>query len=93
MLGEWVVPLDLELGVAVASDAVEEESLLDRGDECVTDAAEHRVIWPDGQVVLSALGQPTRVVGEVPLRVVNVDPERLGDRAVHSPAAGRDVLG
>src|SRR5439155_2730034 len=93
MLGEWLVALDLELGVAVPSKAVEEERLLDSRDERMTDAAQHRVIRPDGQVVLSALGQPPRVVGEMSLRVVDVDPERLGDRAVQPPAARRDVLG
>ena len=93
VLGEWVVAFDLELGAAVAGDPVEEESLLDRGNECMTDAAEHRVVRPDGQVVLSALGQAPRVVGEVPRGVVGVDPERLGNLIVHSPSPGRDVFG
>ena len=93
MLGEWVVPFDLEVGLTVPGEAVEEDRFLDRRDEGVPDAAEHGVIGPDGQVVLPALGQLPRVVGQVALRVVDVDPERLGDRGVHSPAAGLDVLG
>ena len=62
-------------------------------DERVADAAEHGVVGPDGQVVLAALGQPARVVGEVALRVVEVDPEALGNRGVHPPAPALDVLG
>ena len=93
VLGERVVALHLELGAAVPGDAVEEDRLLDRRDERVADAAEHGVVGPDGQVVLAALGEPARVVGEVAARVVGVDPERLGDRGVRAPAPGRDVLG
>ena len=50
MLGARVVALDLEGGLAVAGDAVEEDRLLDRRHERVADAAEHRVV---GQIVRS----------------------------------------
>ena len=47
VLGERVVALDLEVGLAVPGDAVEEDRLLDRRDERVADAAEHGVVGPD----------------------------------------------
>src|SRR5215208_2145841 len=93
VLGKRVVPFYLELGLAVPGDAVEEDSFLDRRDEGVPDATEHGVIGPDSQVVLPALGQQPRVVSEVALGVIDVHPEGLGDRGVHSPAAGLDVFG
>ena len=92
VLGERVIALDLEFGPAVPGDAVEEDGLLDRGDQGVADAAEHGVVGPDGQLVLPALGQPPGVVGEVTLRVVDVDPEGLGNRGVQRPPASRDVI-
>src|SRR5215204_6936827 len=93
VLGKRVVPFDLEVGLAVPGDAVEEDRFLDRRDEGVPDATEHGVIGPDSQVVLAALGQAPRVVSEVALGVIDVDPEGLGDRGVHSPAASLDVIG
>src|SRR5829696_8304553 len=93
VLGKRVVPFDLELGLAVPGDAVEEDSFLDRRDEGVPDATQHGVIGPDSQVVLPTFGQASRVVSEVALGVVDVHPEGLGDRGVHSPAAGVDVFG
>ncbi len=74
VLGKWVVTFDLKVGLTGSGDAVEEDGFLDRGDESVADAAEYRVVRPDGQVVLPALGQPPRVMGEVTLRVLGVDP-------------------
>src|SRR5215212_1092328 len=92
VLGKGVVPFDLELGLAVAGDAVKEDGFLDRRDEGVPDATEHGVIGPDSQVVLAALGQAARVVSEVALGVIDVDLEGLGDCGVHSPAASLDVI-
>jgi hypothetical protein len=46
-----------------------------------------------GQVVLTALGEPPRVMSEVPLRVADVQSESLGDLRVHPPATGEDVVG
>ena len=92
VLGERMLALHLEVGLAVAGDPVEEERLLDRGDESVADSAEQRVVRPDRQVVLPALGEPARVVRELARRVLRVDAEALGGGRVEAPAAGLDVF-
>jgi hypothetical protein len=85
--------LTWELGPAVPGDGVEEDRLLDGRRERVADPAEHGVVRPHGEGVLPAFREPARVVGEMALGVVGVDPERRGGRRVHPPAAAVDVLG
>jgi hypothetical protein len=87
VLGERVVALHMELGVAVSRCAVEEDGFLERRDKRVPDPAEHRVVGPDREVVLATLGEPPRVVQQVALRIVRVNAERACDGGVHSPAA------
>ena len=65
VLRERMLALDLEVGLAVAGDPMEEERLLDRGDERVADSAEERVVGPDRQVVLPAFGESPRVLREL----------------------------
>ena len=92
MLGQRVLALDLEGRLRVAGDAVEEERLLDRRDERVADPAEQRVVRPDRELVLPALGQRARVVRELPLRVVAIESEARAHGRVDAPAARLDVL-
>src|SRR5258708_22229144 len=93
MLGERVVPLYLKAGLAAARDAMKEDRLLDRGDERVPYPGKPRVVWPDRQLVLSALRQPPRVIRQMALGVIDVEPERVGDGGVQPPATRLDVFG
>ena len=93
VLGERVVALRLEVERRPAGDRVEEERLLDRRDERVADPAEHGVERPDGEAVLAALLQRSRVVAQVLLGVVGVEPEALGGGRADPPAAGLHVRG
>jgi hypothetical protein len=92
VLGERVLTLGLEVGLTRARDGVEEDRLFDRGDERVADAAEHRVIRPDRQVVLAGLRQLSRVVEELTLCVVRLEADALDGVRVDAPPSGLDVL-
>ena len=83
MLREGVRALDLEVGRTRAGDGMEEDRLLDRRDERMAGAAEHGVVRPDGEPVLSAGFERARVVLEVTLRA--------GIR--RAPGPSRDVVG
>src|SRR6266508_2267874 len=65
VLGQWVVALDLEGGLALAGDLVEEDGLLDRRDERVADSAQHRVVRPYRQAVAAAGFQRPDVAEQV----------------------------
>ena len=93
MLGERVLALDLEGRPAVPGQAVEEDRLLHRRHQRVPDAPQERVVGPYRQFVLPAFGQLACVVDEVALRVVLLEPERLGHAWVDPPPAGLDVRG
>ncbi len=93
MLGQTVLALDLEVRARGPGHPVEEDRLLDRRHERMADPPEQRVVGPDRELVLAALGEPARVVGEVALGVPGVDSERGGHCRVHAPTAGRDLLG
>ena len=92
VLGQGVVALRLEVERRVAHDRVEEERLLERGDERVADPAQHRVEGPDRQVVLAALLERPRVVAKVLLGVVGIEPETGRGERVDPPAPRLDVL-
>src|SRR6266511_1827116 len=85
VLRQRVLALDLEVGLAVARDAVEEEGLLDGRDQRVPDPAEKRVVGPDRELVLAARSQPARVVEELARGVVWIDAHALADRRIHTP--------
>ena len=92
VLGQRVVSLDMEIGLAVAGDTVEIDGLLDGRDQRVADAAQHRVIGPDGEVVLAGSLQPARVIEQVPLTVLEIDAQTTRHLGVELPAALLDVL-
>ena len=87
-----VVALRLEVERRAAHDRVEEERLLERGDERVADPAQHRVEGPDRQVVLAALLECLRVVAKVLLGVVGIEPEAGCRERIDPPAPRLDVL-
>ena len=60
VLRQRVVAFRLEAWLRAARERVEEERLLHCRDERVSDAAEHRVVRPDDQLVLAARGQSSR---------------------------------
>ena len=76
-----MLALHLEVGLAVARDPVEEERLLDRRHERVADAAEQRVVRPDRQLVLAALGEASRVVAKHLARRIRARCPRLSAAA------------
>ena len=93
VLGERVVALRLEVERRRAGDRVEEERLLDRRHERVTEPPEHRVVRPDRELVLTAVRERSRVVAQVLFRVGRVEPEPLRGGRVDAPTPGFDVLG
>ena len=92
VLGQRVIALRLEVERRTAGDRMEEERFLERGDERVADPAEHGVEGPDRQVVLAALLERPRVVAEVLLGVVGIEPEPVGGRLVDPPPPRLDVI-
>ena len=58
----------------------------------MADPAQHRVVGPHGQVVLAALGQPARVVLQVALGVLGVQPAAAATSGIHPPPALGRVL-
>ena len=92
VLRERVTPLDAEVGLAETGDSVEEHGLLDCRHQRVTDAAEHRVVGPHGEVVLAGCGERARVVQQVTLPVVGVEPETASDLGIEVPATLLHVL-
>ena len=93
VLGERRVPLLLEVGLRAPRDGVEEDRLLDRRHERVTDPAQHRVVRPDRQLVLARRLERPRVVQQMALRVLGIEPEAAGHDLVDAPAARLDVVG
>ena len=92
VLGARARSLHLERRLALARDRVEEDSFLDRGDERVPDPAQHRVVRPDRQLVLAALGKTAHVVQEMPLTLVCADAESTSRIRVETPTAALDVV-
>ncbi len=93
VLGQRRVALHLEVGLRPPRDPVEEDRLLHSRDQRVADAAEQGVVRPDRQAVLAARVERAHVVEQVPLGVLGLEPERLGDGRVGPPAPGLDVGG
>ena len=76
VLGQRVVALDLEVGLAEPRATPWKKIASSTADTSAWPMPPSmRVVGPDRQVVLAALGQPARVVGEVALGVVGVDAE------------------
>ena len=87
------MPLLLEVGLRAPRHGVEEDRLLDRGHERVADAAQHRVVGPDRELVLPGGLECSRVVQEMALRVLRVEPEAASHDLVDAPAPRLDVVG
>src|SRR5215467_12191024 len=65
VLRQWAAALELESGLRLPRDGVEEDRLLDRAHERVADAAEERVEGPHRQVVLPGRGEGRDVGAQV----------------------------
>ena len=48
-----MIPFYVNIWLAQPSDRVEKYGFLNRGNQCVTDAPEHRVVGPDGKLILA----------------------------------------
>ena len=62
-----------------AGDGVEKYRLLYRRNQGMPDAAQHHMVWPDGQIVFVALFQLLGIMQQVRLAVLGGDVQAGGD--------------
>ncbi len=92
VLGQGVLPLDLDPRRGLTGDRVEEDGLLDGRHHRVADPAHHRVVGPHHERVLAPLGEAARVVKGPRLHVeAGVGGDGRRERGVHAPPSALHV--
>lgn len=92
VLGERIPTLDAVGHLALPNTGVEEDGLLDHGDEGVADSTEHRVEGPDHQLILPLLVQALVVVAEPLIEPRIADPQAWAHFWIDRPAPSRHII-
>jgi hypothetical protein len=80
------------MGLTVASNAVEKDGFLDGRDQGMTYAAQHRVIRPDGELILAGFTQSACIIQQVLLTVLELDAQAVRHLGGEFPATLLDVF-
>ena len=92
VFGERVIAFDLNVRLALARDGMEEHRLFHGRHQRMTDAAQHGMIRPDGQLVLAALLQLADVMQNIAVRFVFAHAQARRQRRIEAPPAAFDVF-
>ena len=92
ILGQYCAALHLELRLAVAGNPMEKKRLFERRHQRVANAAQHRMIGPDSQRIMSRAPEPSSIVQQIFLHIPRLYPQRRAQRFVESPHSLLQIL-